>query len=362
MEIPRARRRVLGLCLVLLLPWTRAVQAGQVSAGNAGVHKPISQEDYIKLRARAEVMSEARSIQTPADPEHQLLVGLTHQWGYGIRQDFAEAAKWYHKAAENGATMAMVLLGNVNDVGGYGVTANDQEALRWYRAAAERGDSVGQFNVGVMYMNAEGVPRDYAEAAAWYRKSAEQGNVLAIEALLELHKRRHGVSKSTAEGVTLLEQWANGGNVGAQATLGALYAAGSYGVRRDYGRALELLRAAALQGHSYAQFGLGFMYSQGKGVPKDEAEAVSWYRKSAEQWNARGQANLAAMYEEGRGVPKDKVTASMWLTLADEGGVDVGHLRFDWRRLRLTLTRGISEEEDRQRRKLVTEWKRSHIH
>jgi TPR repeat protein len=256
--------------------------------------------------------------------------------------------------------MAMVCLGNVNDIGGRGIVKDKLEALRWYRTAGERGESIGQFNVGTMYETADGIPRDYAEAASWYRKSAEQGNLLAIEALLRLYEKGQGVPKSTTEGVALLQQWADQGNVGALATFGALYAGASFGVRRDEGRAVELLRRAAVQDHSQAQAALGFMYAHGKGVPKDESEAVNWYRKSAEQWNARGQALLGWMYEHGRGVPMDKVTAYMWYTLADEGRVDVSSLHFDWRKIAFTLKRRITDPEDAQRATLVADWKRQH--
>jgi TPR repeat protein len=42
-------------------------------------------------------------------------------------------------------------------------------------------------------------------------------------------------------------------------------------------------RSLAEQGDAIAQFDLGFLYEQGKGVPQDYAEAVKWYWKSAEQ-------------------------------------------------------------------------------
>jgi TPR repeat protein len=44
------------------------------------------------------------------------------------------------------------------------------------RAAAEQGDALGQYNLGLMYANGEGVPQDYAEAAKWIRRVAEQGD------------------------------------------------------------------------------------------------------------------------------------------------------------------------------------------
>ena len=61
---------------------------------------------------------------------------------------------------------------------------------------------------------------------------------------------------------------------------------------------------AAEQGDAKAQFNLGFIYSNGKGVPKDYAEAVKWTRKAAEQGHAEAQRCLAAP------LPKEKPQAA----------------------------------------------------
>ncbi len=50
--------------------------------------------------------------------------------------------------------------------------------------------------------------------------------------------------------------------------------------------------------------------------PQDLAEAARWYRLAAEQGYARAQYNLGRMYANGRGVPQDDVTAHMWLNLS----------------------------------------------
>jgi TPR repeat protein len=42
-------------------------------------------------------------------------------------------------------------------------------------------------------------------------------------------------------------------------------------------------RKAAEQGVETAQYNLGMMYDDGKGVPQDRTEAAKWHRKSAEQ-------------------------------------------------------------------------------
>ena len=83
---------------------------------------------------------------------------------------------------------------------------------------------------------------------------------------------------------------------------------------------LDTLRQAAEQGDARAQFNLGFMYHEGKGVPQDDAEAVRWFRMAAGQGHAEAQGALGAMYALGRGVLKDSVLAHMWLNIAGASG------------------------------------------
>jgi len=54
----------------------------------------------------------------------------------------------------------------------------------------------------------------------------------------------------------------------------------------NYTEALELLRPLADQGNTDAQYNLGVMYAEGKGVKQDHREAEKWYLLAAEQGNA----------------------------------------------------------------------------
>ena len=57
---------------------------------------------------------------------------------------------------------------------------NYAEALVLFRALAiEEGSfaqAIGQYFIGRMFNNGEGVTQDYKEAAKWYRKAADQGD------------------------------------------------------------------------------------------------------------------------------------------------------------------------------------------
>ncbi|MGZ8942198.1 MAG: tetratricopeptide repeat protein, partial [Methylobacter sp.] len=59
---------------------------------------------------------------------------------------------------------------------GRGVPKDEREAVAWYRKAAEQGDAAAQYNLGWMYDHGQGVAKDEREAVAWYRKAAEQGD------------------------------------------------------------------------------------------------------------------------------------------------------------------------------------------
>ncbi len=117
------------------------------------------------------------------------------------------------------------------------------------------------------------------------------------------------------------------GNAIAQFHLGVMYANGR-GVPKDDREAVKWFRKSVEQGYARAQFNLGFMYSGGRGVPQDEKEAAKWYRKAAEQGLAAAQFRLGLIYYKGQGVIKDFVSAHQWLNIASVNGHEkVGVLR-----------------------------------
>ncbi len=87
--------------------------------------------------------------------------------GHGVPQDYAEALKWYRKAADQGNARAQTILGFVYDTG-QGVPQDYAEAVKWYRNAADQGNAFAQSNLGLMYGNGQGVPQDYVQAHKWY--------------------------------------------------------------------------------------------------------------------------------------------------------------------------------------------------
>ena len=65
---------------------------------------------------------------------------------------------------------------------GIGVPQDYAEAVRWYGKAAKRGNKLAQFGLGMCYEEGQGVSRNYCEAYKFY-KLASDGD--AIEARLD---------------------------------------------------------------------------------------------------------------------------------------------------------------------------------
>lgn len=91
--------------------------------------------------------------------------------------------------------------------------------------------------------------------------------------------------------------------------------------RDDYAAAMHGFRICAGQGASFAQYGLGFMYACGIGVPRDLAEAAKWFQLSARQGNKLARRGLGIIDSNARGVANEDTLESMQLHLAEEQGV-----------------------------------------
>ena len=91
-------------------------------------------------------------------------------------------------------------------------------------------------------------------------------------------------------------------------------------LEKNYPLALSKYKSAAVKNNAVAQFQLGNMYNEGRGVVQDYAEAVKWYKLAAGQGFASAQHNLGFMYDNVQGVVQDYVRAHMWLNLAAAQG------------------------------------------
>jgi len=107
-----------------------------------------------------------RPLATHGDASAQFNLGVMHDIGEGVIQDYKEAVKWYLLAAKQGYADAQYNLG-VMYAEGKGVKQDHREAEKWYLLAAEQGNASAEYNLGLKYDYGKGVTQDYKEAAMW---------------------------------------------------------------------------------------------------------------------------------------------------------------------------------------------------
>ena len=217
-------------------------------------------------------------------------------------------------------------------------------ALQEWRPLAEQGNAKAQHNMGLMYANGQGIPKNDRQAVSWYRKAAEQGLAEAQNNLGLMYANGHGVSKSNRRAISWYRKAAEQGLALAQNHMGLMYANG-WGIRKDYRQAVSWYRKAAEQELALSQCNLGVMYFNGWGVPQDYNQAVSWYRKAAEQGLAEAHNNMGFMYLNGKGVLTDYIRAYAWFNLAVAQGYKNAEKARDGLQWRMTPSQLANAQE-----------------
>lgn len=226
-----------------------------------------------------------------------------------------EALKTLETDKTNAA--AMTLIGELYR-DGLGVRQNPAEALRWYRLADQRGDRQAAFAIARAYILGAGVAQDYAKAREFLDKAAAKDHGAALYNLGVM--AIEGEIQDYHKAAELFRRAREQGDLDATYSLAFLYRAGQ-GVAQDDKLAAELLREAADQHHLPAMVDYAITLFNGRGVDPDEPGAASYLLRAAWRNAPVAQNRLARMYVAGRGVRQDLVEAMKWHILARANGL-----------------------------------------
>ncbi|KAB0265541.1 tetratricopeptide repeat protein [Microvirga brassicacearum] len=157
---------------------------------------------------------------------------------------------------------------------------------------------------------------NYAEAA---HLLAQAETPAAYFELSRLYRDGQGVRRDLKKAFDLLTRAATAGYVPAQTDLGVTHALG-LGTKADPAKAAYWYGKAADQGEVIARTNLARMKEIGDGIPKDEKGAVELYEKALK--DGRAQYYLGKMYQDGRGVKADRLSALTFIRkAADESNI-----------------------------------------
>jgi TPR repeat protein len=146
---------VLLFLALLLLP--AAAGAGQIET----IRNPYANDDSQPS------LSTLQSLAAHGDTTAAFKIGWMYWNGIGVREDTAEAIRWYRKAAEQGDEGAQFSLGVIYWWGMGNVPRDYAESARWYRMAADQGDTTAQLSMSKIYEHGAGVQRDMVQAYMW---------------------------------------------------------------------------------------------------------------------------------------------------------------------------------------------------
>ncbi len=191
MDRPKSNKRAGGIPISRVVMLAGVISVS-LSAGSGEQSQGVSRdcgEDVIELYVRG-------------DPEARAL------------SDTERRAKWLARIrcmAEQGDAEAQFKLGIAYRDGSDGPPQDYTEAVKWFHKAAERENAWAQFNLGKLYENGHGVPQDYVQAHTWYNLAASDFDSRDGPILPAFERREAVASRMTSQQIVeaqrLAREW-----------------------------------------------------------------------------------------------------------------------------------------------------------
>ncbi len=173
-----------------------AVQPTNLQA-SAPAMEPVAVKQSFDVPAEitpASLVNAARS----GDAAALFEIGSRYVEGRGVPADFAKAAVWFQRAADQGLVPARYRLAGLYEKG-TGVPRDVAKAKGLYLLAAAAGNAGAMHNLAVMYASGTDGKTDMQEAAKWFIKAANLGVTDSQFNLAVLYARGSGVKQDLSE-------------------------------------------------------------------------------------------------------------------------------------------------------------------
>ena len=128
-------------------------------------------------------------------------IGVRHEKGLGVPQDYKLAYEWYRKAAKMGFIKAYHAIAHLHETG-RGVKQSDRLAWEWHKKAADAGFALSQYRCAKMYLSGDGRKKNVDEGLRLLNVAADQGFFEAQEELAMCFYHGIGVEPSLRTAIT----------------------------------------------------------------------------------------------------------------------------------------------------------------
>lgn len=164
--------------------WLRASAAQGNATAQFAIAELLLNRPKLSDSEKAEVVDWLQKSSGQGNVGAQVLLGTIYQNGEIAERDLDLARKHYLKAAEQNHPRGQVLLGML--MLNFGNEEMHSEGIEWVRKAAEQGESEAILVLGQAHKMGLGVPRDPKLAREYFQKAADAGRQEAIEELKAL--------------------------------------------------------------------------------------------------------------------------------------------------------------------------------
>ena len=213
------------------------------------------------------------------------------------QQKYQQAVTLLLPLAKSGDTESQTQLGSLYE-NGLGVPRNLDTARRWYESAAEQNYPRAQVNLGVLFQSGTGVSKDLTTAIYWFKKAVALNDPRAQAKLAYIYLAEPGYKQFENEAVELLKSSAEAGYQEAQFNFAMLLLEGERGITKDKTRATNLLKQSADQNNPAAMNVLAILYLRDSKTSGNIALAYELLQHSVDLGFEPARSNLAKLCRE----------------------------------------------------------------
>lgn len=218
------------------------------------------------------------------NPLAQFMVGMFHKNGWGRPTDAAAACGWFAKAAAGNIPTAQHFSGDCALRDG-----QPARAYALYQQAGDGGHLISFCDAGELLIRGKGVDQGVARGLALCERVARADSVPAMMRMAAFYKEDPDVAQDLATARSWFQMAAARGDNEARYRLAVMLAQGEGGAP-DVPAALQLMEAAAAQGHVAAYLPLATLYAHQP--PTDNGALRPEHLAKVYLWTRAAQARL----------------------------------------------------------------------
>lgn len=213
-------------------------------------------------------------------PMAQFMIGYMYGKGIGTPRDISEQEGWYSKVGLRGDAELFYWIGRNFEYGLFNIDVDLFEAGRWYKFGADMGHEKCMICWRSVLNTLDGNKHD----------TLEEREFMLVETEVEKEKLERDFALTMADkylelgdeerAFNFYQEAADLGNPTAMFVLAMMHHVGMY-VKRNDRISLDLMSKASIAGSEDAQYVMGTLYEDGRGVNKDLDEAIKYYTMAA---------------------------------------------------------------------------------